>query len=109
LTDSQAKSQQPVLAKLAADAEIDLFDYVRVVWRYRWMIIALCTIAMSLSVIASLRKPRPYQSAVAIVPTLCILQKECGPGGLGAMASPLLRQDLDTAAGSIAKMHGDVQ
>jgi uncharacterized protein involved in exopolysaccharide biosynthesis len=107
VTDSQAKSQQPASAKLAVDEEIDLIDYLRVVWRYRWMIVLLCLVAMSLTVGMSLRKPRQYQSSVTIVPPLDILQKESG-GGLGAMASPLLRQVMDTASGSIAKMYVEI-
>ncbi len=107
MTDSQAKSQQPASAKLAVDDEIDLIDYLRVVWRYRWMILALCLIAMSLTVVTSLRKPRQYQSAVTIVPPLDILQKESG-GALGSLNNSLLRQMMDTRAGSIAKMYVEI-
>jgi uncharacterized protein involved in exopolysaccharide biosynthesis len=67
VTDSQAKSQQPGTAKLAVDDEIDLSDYLRVIWRCRWMILVLCVVAMSLTVAASLRTPRQFQSAVTIV------------------------------------------
>jgi uncharacterized protein involved in exopolysaccharide biosynthesis len=107
VTDSQAKSQQPPSAKIAVDDEIDLLDYLRVVWRYRWMILALCVIAMSLTVVLTLRKPRQYQSAATIVPPLDILQKESG-GALGSLNSPLLRQVMDTAAGGIAKMYVEI-
>jgi uncharacterized protein involved in exopolysaccharide biosynthesis len=107
VTDSQAKSQQPASAKRAADDEIDLLDYLRVVWRYRWMILALCIIAMSLTVVTSLRKPRQYQSAVTIVPPLDILQKESG-GALGSLNNSLLRQMMDTGAGAIAKMYVEI-
>ncbi len=57
VTDSQAKSQQPVSAKLPADDEIDLLDYLHVIWRYRWMILVLCIMAMSLTVVLPLRTP----------------------------------------------------
>ncbi|MCX5645652.1 MAG: Wzz/FepE/Etk N-terminal domain-containing protein [Phycisphaerae bacterium] len=103
MTDPQAKSQQPP-AKVAVDEEINLLDYLRVVWRYHWMIVALCIIAMSLTVVTSMRKPRPFQSSVTIVPPLDILQKESG-GALGALNSPLLRPVMDTAAGGIAKRY----
>jgi uncharacterized protein involved in exopolysaccharide biosynthesis len=105
--DSQAKSQQPPSAKRAVDDEIDLLDYLRVIWRYRWMILALCVVAMSLTVVTSLRKPRQYQSAATIVPPLDILQKESG-GALGSLNSPLLRQVTNTAAGGIAKMYVEI-
>ncbi len=107
VTDSQAKSQQPASARLAVDDEIDLFDYLRVVWRYRWMIFVLCIVAMSLTVVTSLRKPRQFQSAVTIVPPLDILQRESG-GALGSLNNPLLRQMMDTAAGSIVKMYVEI-
>jgi uncharacterized protein involved in exopolysaccharide biosynthesis len=107
VTDSQATSQQPASAKLAVDDEIDLLDYLRVVWRYRWMIAILCFVAMSLAVVVSLLKPRQYQAAVTVVPPLDILQKESA-GGLGAMNNSLLRQMMDTAAGSIVKMYVEI-
>ena len=106
VTDSQAKSQQPVSAKLPADDEIDLLDYLHVIWRYRWMILVLCIMAMSLTVVLTLCEPRQYQSTVTIVPPLDILQKESG-GPLGTLNNSLLRQVMDTTAGSIAKMYGE--
>jgi len=107
VTDSQAKSQQPASAKLTVDDEIDLLDYLRVIWRYRWMILALSIIAMSLTVVTSLRKPRQYQSTVTIVPPLDILQKESG-GALGSLNNSLLRQMMDAGASSIAKMYVEI-
>jgi len=106
VTDPQAKPQQPPSARPAVDDEIDLLDYLRVIWRYRWMIVALCVVAMTLTVLTSLRKPRQYQSSVTIVPPLDSLQKESG--GLGSLNSPLLRQVMDTAAGGIAKMYVEI-
>ena len=86
---------------------VDFLDYLRVTWRCRWMIVGLCVVAMTLTVVPSLRKPRQYQSSVTIVPPLDILQKESG-GGLGSLNSPLLRQVMDTASGSIAKMYVEI-
>jgi uncharacterized protein involved in exopolysaccharide biosynthesis len=107
VTDSQAKSQQPALAKLAVDDEIGLLGYVRLIWHYRWMILALCIVAMSLTVVTSLRKPRQYQSTVTIVPPLDILQRESG-GNLGSLNSPLLRQFMETTTGNIANMYVEI-
>jgi uncharacterized protein involved in exopolysaccharide biosynthesis len=107
VTDSQATSRQPTSAPHAADDEIDLFDYLRVVWRYRWMILLLCLLGMSATVVKSLRTPRQYQAAVTIVPPLDILQRESG-GALGAMNNSLLRQMMDTGTGSIAKMYVEI-
>ncbi len=107
MTDSQAKSQQPGSARLAVDDEIDLFDYLRVIWRYRWIILVLCIVAMSLTVATSLRTPRQFQSTATIVPPLDILQRESG-GALGSLNSPLLRQMMDTTVGSISKMYVEI-
>jgi uncharacterized protein involved in exopolysaccharide biosynthesis len=107
VTDSQAKSQQPASARPALEDEIDLLDYLRVIWRYRWMVFVLCLAAMSVTVVVSFLKPRQYQSAVTIVPPLDILQKESG-GGLGMLNNSLLRQMMDTAAGSISKMYVEI-
>jgi uncharacterized protein involved in exopolysaccharide biosynthesis len=107
VTDSQAKSLQPASAKLAVDDEIDLLDYLRVIWRYRWMIAILCFVAMSLAVVLSRLKPRQYQAAVTVVPPLDILQKESA-GGLGALNNPLLRQVMDTAGDRITKMYVEI-
>ncbi len=100
-------SQQPAPAKVATDDEIDLLDYLCVIWRYRWMILALCLVAMSLTVVASLRTPRRYQAAVTIVPPLDVLQRESG-GALGSLNNSLLRQMMDTAAGSIGKIYVEI-
>ncbi len=107
MADSQAKSQQPGSAKLPVDDEIDLLDYLRVIWRYRWMTAILCFVAMSLVVSLSLLKPRQYQAAVTVVPPLDILQRESA-GGLGALSNPLIRQMIDTTTDSISKMYVEI-
>jgi len=107
MADSQARSQQPVPAQRGVDDEIDLLDYLRVIWRYRWMIALLCLLAMGAAVALSLSKPRQYQATVTIVPPLDILQKESS-GGLGALNSSLLRQVMDTGARSIAGMYIEI-
>jgi uncharacterized protein involved in exopolysaccharide biosynthesis len=108
VTDSHEKSQQPASAQRAADDEIDLLDYLRVIWRYRWMIVVLCLAAMGAAVAYSLLQPRQYQAAVTVVPPLDILQKEAG-GGLGALGgSALVRQFIDTSTDSVSKMYGEI-
>ena len=108
MTDSQVKSQPPLSAKNAVNNEIDLLDYLGVIWRYGWMILLLCVVVMALTVVTSLRKPRCYQSGVVIVPPLDILQQQSGGGGLGMLANPLLRQVMNTTATSIAGMYVEI-
>ncbi len=100
-------SQQPGSAKLAGDDEIDLLNYLRVIWRYRWMILVLCILAMSATAVLTLLKPRQYQSSVTIVPPLDILQRESS-GALGALNNSLLRQMMDTSVGSVTKMYVEI-
>lgn len=107
VTDSQAKPQPASSPPMTADDDIDLLDYLVVVWRYRWMIFFLCAVAMALTVVLSMRMPRRYESTATIVPPLDILRKESG-GGLGALNNPLLRQVIDTAGGTIAKMYVEI-
>ncbi|MCU0918192.1 MAG: Wzz/FepE/Etk N-terminal domain-containing protein [Planctomycetes bacterium] len=107
MADSQGKPQQPVPTQCAVDDEIDLLDYLRVIWRYRWLIALLCLLAMSAAVALSLSKPRQYQATVTVVPPLDVLQKEAG-GGLGAMSNPLIRQMIDTTTASIAGMYVEI-
>jgi len=107
VTDSQAKPQPASSPQVTVEDEIDLLDYLAVVWRYRWMIFFLCGVAMALTVVMSMRRPRQYESTVTVVPPLDILRKESG-GALGALNNPLLRQVIDTASGGIAQMYVEI-
>lgn len=107
MTDTQAKSQQPAAARRAVEDEIDLLDYLRVIWRYLWLILLLCVVAMSVTVVKCLKTPRQFQSTVTIVPPLDVLQRESG-GALGAMNNSLLRQVMNTGAGGIASMYVEI-
>jgi uncharacterized protein involved in exopolysaccharide biosynthesis len=86
VTDSQAKFQPPALVRNTADDEIGLLDCLRVMGRYRWKILGLWVVVMALTVMVTLRKPRPYQLAAMIVPPLDLLQG--GPGAAPAGAWP---------------------
>jgi len=106
VTDSQAKLQQPASARLAANDEIDLLDYVRVIWHYRWIVLALCIISMSLTVVRSLRTPRQYQSSVTIMPPLDILQRD-SVGAFGSLNSSLFRRVV-SGSGGVASMYVEI-
>lgn len=108
MTDPQAKSQPPASARRPVDGEISLLDCLRIVWRYRWVILVLCVAVATLTVVVSLRKPRLYQSVAMIVPPLDILQTESGAGGLGSFASPLLRNAISGLAGGVASIYVEI-
>ncbi|HQI29022.1 MAG TPA: Wzz/FepE/Etk N-terminal domain-containing protein, partial [Sedimentisphaerales bacterium] len=79
--------------------EIDLFDYLLVIWRARWSIGLLCILAMAVTVVIVLTRPRYYESSVTIVPPLEMLQKELGAGSMGSLSNPLLRNALSGLTG----------
>ncbi|MEK7274114.1 MAG: Wzz/FepE/Etk N-terminal domain-containing protein, partial [Candidatus Desantisbacteria bacterium] len=62
------------------DEEINLLDYLRVINRYRALIITLCVMSVLLTMIVSLLMPKIYES------TVVILSSQEGSGG-GSLAS----------------------
>lgn len=71
------------------DDEPTLLDYAAVVWRHRWMIGGLCTVALAAAAVFSLVSPRVYEA------TATLLAPKEGPGGGllgGAAVSALLRE-----------------
>jgi uncharacterized protein involved in exopolysaccharide biosynthesis len=107
VTDSQEKSQSPPVTAVPADPEIDLFDYLLVIWRAKWSIAVLCVLAMGLTVAVMFTRPRYYRASVTIVPPLDALQRESG-GGLGALGNPLLRTALGNLGGTIAGIYVEI-
>jgi uncharacterized protein involved in exopolysaccharide biosynthesis len=90
----------------ASQQEIELLDYLRVIWRRRWMILFLSVVATGLTGAIIYVGPRYYRATVTIVPPLEILQKESGVGGLGAIGSSMLRGVMNT--GSVAGMYVEI-
>jgi uncharacterized protein involved in exopolysaccharide biosynthesis len=88
------------------EQEIDLLDYLRVIWRRRWMILILSVTATVLAGGRIYISPRHYQASVTIVPPLEILQKEAGVGGLGVMGNSMLRGIMDS--GGISGMYVEI-
>jgi uncharacterized protein involved in exopolysaccharide biosynthesis len=84
--------------------EIDLLDYIRVVFKYRWMILLICGVAVVTTAIISLSSPKVYSATATIVPPIEILQRESDIAGrFGARQSPILRQAIGVA--SVAQMY----
>lgn len=87
--------------------EIDLFDYLLVVWRHRWMIVLLSFVAMGATVGVMLLQPRRYQASATIVPPMQMLQKQSTmAGALGGLGSSMFRNILDS--GSIASIYVEI-
>ncbi len=87
--------------------EIDLADYLAVLWRHRRMITALCLVAAAASTVWTLTVPRQYRSTTTIVPPLALLERQAGAGGaLGSMGKSILRGVMDTT--SVADIYAEV-
>jgi len=110
VTESQATSQPPAAARPGADDEIDLLDYLRVIWRYRRMIVVLCGLAMVATVVLTMLQPRRYQASATIVPPLDVLQRQSslsgGLGGLGGLGGAMLRGV--TSSGSVTSVYVEI-
>jgi len=67
----------------AVSDEINLLDYFSVVFKYRWMILSICVIAVVTTGIKSLRSPKMYSAYATLVPPIENLQRSRLAGDLG--------------------------
>ena len=89
------------------EQEIELVDYLLVIWRHRFMIVSLCFVAMAVTVAIMLVQPRRYRSSATIVPPVAILQKQSAvSGGLGGLGGSMLSDIMNS--GSIAGMYVEI-
>jgi len=80
--------------------EIDLFDYIRVVYKYRRMILLICVLAAAITAVACLLSPIAYVATTSIMPPLEMLEgsSRFGAGMLGGAESALLRNVMDVTS-----------
>jgi len=76
--------------QLADNDEINLLDYWRVIWKYKWIIGGLCSVSVIAALIFSLLSPKIYES------TATILNPKEGAGGnlLSALGAAGLGQQI---------------
>ena len=67
----------------AVSDEINLLDYFSVVFKYRWMILSICVIAVVTTGIKSLRSSKTYSAYATLVPPIENLQRLGLAGNLG--------------------------
>lgn len=101
----QSQETAAVRQNMAAD-EIDLLDYLLVIWRHRRMIAGLSVVAMAATVGLMLLQPRRYQASATIVPPMQVLQKQSTVGNLGGLGNSMLRSIMDS--GSIAGIYVEI-
>jgi tyrosine-protein kinase Etk/Wzc len=63
--------------------EVTLLDYWNVLWKRRWLLSALFTLAVTAALIISMRLPKIYESTATLLPQL----ESNEMGGLGALLS----------------------
>jgi len=89
------------------DNEINLLDYLRVVYKFRRMIVLICLIVVAITAIVSLLLPKVYAATASVVPPLDILQRESGIANrFGAMKSSILSDAITVT--SIGNMYADI-
>lgn len=74
--------KEPTVREELDEEEINLLDYIRVIFKYRRMILWICGIAIVTTVIISLLLPEIYSATTTIVPPTEILQKGAGLAGV---------------------------
>jgi len=91
--------------QIVKDNEINLLDYLRVIFKYRRVVLLIYVAAVT--VIVSLLLPKIYSATASIVPPMEILQTESNlAGGLGVGKGSMLGQIIDVT--SIADMYVDI-
>ena len=83
MENKEKESQkEPIVREEFDEEEINLLDYIRVIFKYRRMIFWICGIAIVTTVIISLSLPKIYSATTTIVPPTEILQKGSGLAGV---------------------------
>jgi len=82
---AEAANQRPY-----DDDEINLLDYWRVIWKFKWLIGVLCSTSVIAAMILGLLSPKIYESRATI-----IIPKESGGGGfLSALGASGIAQQI---------------
>jgi len=88
-------NQKPVTPRPCEEDEINLLDYLRIIYKYKWMIIVITIVAMAVTVALSLRQPRMYQANASIVPPIDMLSQGGLASKLGGARSVLMKGMLN--------------
>jgi len=98
--------QQPAAPRPCGEDKINLLDYFRIIYKYKWMILCLTLSAMVLAGFLIMRQPRMYQASASIVPPIDMLMQQGGLASrLGGRAS--LLQGM-FGKGSLAGLYVDI-
>ena len=88
-------SKCAIAAEDVEEDAINLIDYLRVIYKYRKMILLVCAIAVISTAAVSLFLPKKYAATASVVPPFDILKKTDSTGSLSAVKNPLLDKMMD--------------
>jgi len=104
---AKESQKEPTAREELDEDEINLIDYLRVIFKYRIMILCICIFAVVTTAIISLSMPKIYSATASIVPPMDIIQKEAGlAGALGAGRNSILSKAIGVT--SVANMYADI-
>lgn len=108
MDSGQRESQKALTGQQELDEdEINLLDYLRVLWDYRRMIVLICGLAVVTTAIYSLLLPEIYSATTSVVPPMEILRRESGLAvGFGMGESSILRRAMGVT--NIADMYAGI-
>jgi len=100
---NQSNTQQNSTAE---NDEINLIDYLHVIYKYRRMIVWICGIVVVTTAIISLLVPKVYSADVSIVPPLDLIQKQSTMLGKLGAGSALLNKAIGIS--NIADLYASI-
>lgn len=85
--------------------ELNLFEHLRVLFKYRWMICLVCIVAALATGLKSFLSPPTYVATASVVPPMDTLRGDQGLGAglMGTGGASLLRKVMDV--GSVVDMY----
>ena len=81
--------KEPIVQEERDEEEVNLLDYVRVIFKYRRMTMWICGVAVVITAINSLSSPKIYSATTTMVPPIKTLRGSGLAGGLGAGRSSM--------------------
>ena len=105
--EEKESQKEPTVREEPGEEEINLLDYIRVIFKYRRMIMLICGVAVVITAITSLLSPKMYSATASILPPIDIVQRESElAGALGGGARSLLSKAIGVT--SIADMYAGI-
>jgi uncharacterized protein involved in exopolysaccharide biosynthesis len=97
--DTFESSSDVVIRRGETPQELNIFDHVRVIYRYRWLILLICVLAAGIAgTLTYMSLPRFVAKASVIPPTQTGGDVGLGLGMMGGAGASLLRKVVDTTS-----------